>query len=183
MSRVRACAGGTRGSQLTPSGELRRGGRWTQGSPRTEPGLGGVGRGQRVHGPSPRPVRPHRRAGQWLTAAGVSWSAGLEVLRAVEGGSPVCELCVMWSKAGTGAWEGGAPESGPGKPGGWTKPIGRGSQCWKWGCLAGDPQPLPEVEQTGLVLPARQCPPEAPGLGRGSRGLSLQSSGTAALTA
>lgn len=66
------------------------------------------GQGHRVHGPSPRPVRPHWRAGQWLTVAGARWSAGLEVLRAAGGGSPVCELCVMWSKARTGAWEGGA---------------------------------------------------------------------------
>lgn len=69
-------------------------------------------------------------------------------------------LYVIWSKALTSAGEGGATESGPGKLGGWIKPIGRGSHCWKWGAWQGIPLHLPEVEQTGLVLPARQCPLE-----------------------
>ena len=88
------------------------------------------------------------------------------MLRAGGGGSLLCALYVIWSKALTSAGEGGATESGPGKLGGWIKPIGRGSHCWKWGSWQGIPQYLPEVEQTGLVLPARQCPLEGTWVGQ-----------------
>ena len=65
-SQVQICAEGTLCSQLTHTGELRHGGCWDT---RPKPGLGGVigGKGSMVQAPGS--VRPHQRAGEWLTEA------------------------------------------------------------------------------------------------------------------
>lgn len=68
-SQVQICAGGTLCSQLTHAGELRHGGCWdtrlTQDKAR--PRWGDRGKGSMVQAPGS--VRPHQRAGEWLSAA------------------------------------------------------------------------------------------------------------------
>lgn len=166
----------------TQAGELRPGGCWdtrlTQDKARPRWGDWGP------KGPWFKPQALSgcvKRAGEWSTAAR-SQSAGLGVLRAGGGDSLLCALCDL---------EQGSHQ----RRGGWNNRV------WSWEAwgldkahrqgeslleLAGGWQGISNVCQKLSRLAWCSLPDRAhwraPGLGRGSRGLSLQSLGTAALT-